>query len=296
MDQIKGLEAFVRIAEAGGIGIAAQQMGIAKSAVSRRLSELEKSMGVQLLNRTTRSSHLTEAGIRCYEYAIQVLDAVSELNMAAGEEMRALHGTLRIAVPLSFALRRMMPAIDEFARRHPHLNLDVNLADHFVDLVATGIDVAIRIGELSDSSLKARRIAETRMVLVASPKYLTEFGTPEQPGDLFHHPFLNYESTNATSFKITDQSGSTRKIPITARISGNNGDFLNEMAIRGHGLTLSPLFISQEAIERGELVALMADYDFGTRGVYAIYPLTRFVPLRVRQFIDYLANHFKGYQ
>jgi DNA-binding transcriptional LysR family regulator len=294
MDKLKGMETFVRIVEAGSIGKAADQLGFAKSVISRRLSELEKQLGVQLINRTTRSFGLTDAGQVCFEHAARVLDTVAEMDMAIGGQAGALKGTLRIATPMSFGIHHLVPALDQFANLHPALKLHIDLSDRYIDLVESGIDMAIRIGELRDSSLRARVISKAHTVLVASPDYLAKHGTPARPQDLNRHTFLEYEHPYGRTFSIKDEQGRDHAAIRQSRITANNGDFLNELAKRGHGLVVSPKFMCLDDLATGKLVALLTDCTLPDRNIYAVYPETRFIPQPARHLIDFLADYFEA--
>lgn len=192
MGQLEDMDVFVRIVDAGGISRAADQLGVAKSAISRRLVELERRLGAQLLLRTTRQSSLTEAGQSYYRRALQILADVSELDAETSSQQVALRGGLKIAVPLSFGLEHLAPAVMEFAGMHPEVIIRLDLSDRQVDLVAESFDLAIRIAALKDSTLIARRLAPIRMVLCASPDYLERQGHPQRPQDLKSHHGLHY--------------------------------------------------------------------------------------------------------
>lgn len=292
MSQLEELNVFVRVAESGGISKAADQLGIAKSAVSRRLSELEKRMGAQLISRTTRKSSLTEAGQRCYEHALRVMDVVSELNAAVAQEEQQISGVIRMSIPHSFTMNHMMPVIDEFLRRFPNIKLELDVSDNFVDIIEAGLDLAIRIGDLKDSSLRARKIAPIKTMLVASPDYLKLHGHPSIPEDLSQHQFLSYGTESGSTFRFEDQQGKTHSVQVNAKAKINNGDVLNDLAIRGHGIVHSPTFISWQALNSGALERVLSDFEIPARFAYAVYPQTRFLPKRVRLFIDYLVEKF----
>jgi len=293
MGQLEDMQAFVRVIKAGGISTAAEQMGLAKSAVSRRLADLETRLGVRLLNRTTRKSSLTEAGRLYFERAARVIDDVTELNAMTTSADASLEGTLRLAAPLSFGLCHLAPAIDLFARSHGGLTLHLDFSDRQIDLVEEGFDLAVRIAELGDSTLKARRLAPIRMVLCASPAYLQQQGIPQSPWELGDHQGLRYKSDAGTStWKLTDREGKEHVANIATRMIANNGDFLRDMAIAGHGIAALPTFIVWQAIATGELVTVMGDYTLPQRHAYAVYPQTRYLSQRARLLIDFLAERF----
>ena len=292
MNHFEEMQHFVRIVEAGSISQAAEQLGLAKSGVSRRLTELEARLGVRLLNRTTRRSSLTEAGRTFYEGAVKLLSDVAELDALVADSEASLQGRLRLAAPLSFGLGHLAPAIEEFVRAHPGVVIDIDFSDRQVDLVAQGVDLAVRIAELGDSSLKARRICPIRLMLCASPDYLERRGTPRSPEELAQHQVLHYDIGGGPVLKLADGRGGERLLPVRPHLVANNGEFLRDMAIAGHGIVLVPTFIAWRAVALGELVPLMRDFWPTPLNAYAVYPQTRYLSRRARGFIDFLAERF----
>ena len=292
MGQLENMQVFIRVVEAGGIGVAAEQMGLAKSAVSRRLADLESKLGITLINRTTRTSSLTEAGNLYYKRALHILDDVAELNVMTSDPKASLKGTLRLAVPLSFGLAHLTPALDSFAEKYPDLTLHVDFSDTHIDLVEGGYDLAFRIGKLKDSSLKARRIAPIRLIVCASPSYLEQWGTPKIPQELKQHKLLRYTLNTEKNWKFLDRHGKDITLQTDAKIQANNGDFLCKMAIAGHGILLSPTFITWEAVAKGQLVPILEHYTVRPSTAYAVYPQTRYLSQRARYLIDHLLETF----
>jgi DNA-binding transcriptional LysR family regulator len=293
MGQLEDMQAFVRVVEAGGISHAADQLGVAKSAVSRRLSTLEARLGTTLLKRTTRRSSLTDAGQHYYERSLRVIDEVAELNAITTGNDDALAGTLRLAAPLSFGLSHLTPAIDIFARKHQDLTVHINFSDRQVDLVQEGVDLAFRIADLKDSTLKARRITPIRLRLCASPNYLKQQGSPRTLEDLKKHRLLSYDSSGSIlPWKLVDAEGREHIIHPQAKIIANNGEFLRDMGIADHGIFISPTFISWEALAKGDLVQVLPDYRIPSINAYAVYPQTRYLPQRARLLIDFLVSRF----
>lgn len=292
MGQLEDMSVFVRIVEAGGIGKAADQLGIAKSGVSRRLVALESRLGVPLINRTTRSSSLTSVGREYYERAIKLIGDVSELDALATDEGKSLEGQLRLAVPLSFGLCHLSPAIDMFAREHPGLTINIDFSDHQVDLVRQGVDLAIRIADLKDSSLKARRVCPIRLLLVASPSYLEKHGTPRIPEDLKTHEVLGYKLGGGNTIRLINVKGDEQLVHTSARMTANNGDFLHDMALAGHGIAVLPTFIVWQSLARRDLVPVLEPYSAPTLSAWAVYPQTRYLSQRARRFIDFLTKRF----
>ena len=292
MGQLENMSVFVRIVEAGGIGKAAEQLGIAKSGVSRRLVALETRLGVSLINRTTRSSSLTSVGREYYDRAVKLIGDVAELDGLAADEGKSLEGLLRLAVPLSFGLSNLSPAIDKFTGDHPGLSINIDFSDRQVDLVEQGVDLAIRISDLNDSSLQARRICPIRLLLCASPSYLERHGTPRKPEELKDHQVLGYTLGSGHTIRLVNPQGYEQLVHTSARMSANNGDFLRDMALAGHGIAVLPTFIVWQSLAMRELVPVLEQYTLPTINAWAVYPQTRYLSQRARQFIAFLVERF----
>jgi DNA-binding transcriptional LysR family regulator len=292
MSQFDQMRTFVRVVEAGSISRAAEQMGLAKSGVSRRLSDLESRLGVRLIQRTTRRSRLTEAGQAYYTGAVKLLGDVDELEAATADAEAVIRGTLRLAAPLSFGLCHLSPAMDEFMRQNPQLEINVDFSDRRIDLVERGMDLAIRIAQLEDSNLQARRICPIRLLLCASPAYLAEYGTPTRINDLKRHRILRYEAGGVSSIRLRDHQGRVHSIQTGSHIVANNGDFLRDMAMAGHGIIMSPSFITWQALASGDLVPVMTDFKPPPLEAWAVYPRNRYLSRRARSFIDFLVERF----
>lgn len=294
MSQLEEMQNFVRIVDAGSITRAAEQMNTVKSAVSKRLSDLEKRLGIELIKRTTRKQTLTDAGRNYYQHCVRILDDIYEMETAFSDEQSALSGQIRLAAPITFSLMHLSPAINAFNQQHPEIRFDIDFNDRHQDLVAEGIDVAIRISKLADSSLIARKLTTTRMVLCGSPDYFAQYGTPQIAEDLLHgHVKLQYTNVSA-SWQLTAHNGETLSVNLPAVLTANNGQFLLDAAVEGKGLILSPDFICSGAIREGLLVPVLQHCLIQTDiGVYAVYPQTRYLSRRVRLFIDFLKAYFE---
>jgi len=291
MDKFANLEAFVAVVETGSFSKASSRLGVAKSVVSRRVSALEQALGVQLLQRTTRSHSLTEPGRRFYEQAIAVLADLEEAEQSIVDDSAALRGTLRIAAPLSFGLRRLPPILAAFMGNHPGIELDLDLNDREVGLVEEGFHMALRIGDLSDSALLARRLGTARFVTCASPAYLAAHGTPGHPRELANHAGLHYANVPpARAWQFVDAHGDTIVSVPTMRMRANNGDMLAEAAVAGLGLLSSPTFIVSELIAAGQLHVVLQAYRRPAIGIHAVYPPGRLMTRRVQAFADFLAD------
>jgi len=295
MDRFENMNTFIRVVESGTISAAADKLGVAKSAVSRRLKELEEHLGVELFHRTTRSMNLTDTGRGFYERSARILADLDEAESAAAQEHGELRGTLRVALPLSFGLHHMSAPISEFARRHPKVRFELDLNDRRVDLIEEGADVALRVGRLRDSSLIARKLFDARTVVIASPAYIAEHGAPQTPADLAGHDCLVYSNLpNPRRWVCRDAEGLAHEVEVDAVMSVSSGDFVCEQAIRGHGIAMQPTFIAGEAVARGDLVPLLTDYEWPVTPAWAVYPPTRHLSYRVREFIDFLVDTFAG--
>lgn len=293
MDRLDSLTSFVAVVEMGQFSAAAERLGVGKSVVSRRISELEEHLGARLLQRTTRRLSLTEAGREFYPRALQLLEDLAEAEQSVSSGQQALSGRIRFAIPLTFGLRHMGALLNRFLQAHPGVVLDLDMDDGHVDLIQEGVDLALRIGRLEDSSLIALPLSPIRAVLVASPDYLAREGTPTTPAELSRHPGLCYSNLpEPRKIDLTDGAGREFTVSLSPRMLANNGDFLLDAATAGLGICISPTFIAHRAIREGRLVPIMGDYRLPVATAYAVYPSRRFVPLRVRKLVEYLQEEF----
>jgi DNA-binding transcriptional LysR family regulator len=293
MNRLQSLESFVAVVESGRFSTAAERLGIGKSVISRRVSELEDHLGALLLHRTTRQLSLTDAGRAFYPRAVQVLEDLSDAEQSVSQAQQELSGRIRLAAPLTFGLLHLAPALTAFMDQHPKVVLDVDFNDSEVNLVQEGIDLALRIGVLADSTMVARPLAPIRMLACASPGYLARHGTPRTPQDLVQHQGLCYSNlAEPQKWRFIDKSGRQQTVRIPLRMQANNGQILLEAAASGHGICLSPTFIAYQAILEGRLVPILRDHESPAATAYAIYPNRRFIPQRVRALADYLHNLF----
>ena len=295
MNRFEDLEAFVAVVEAGSFTQAADRLGIAKSAISRRVAGLEERLGVELLRRTTRRLNLTDTGQSFYERSARLLADLDEAESAAAQSHGELRGQLRVALPLSFSVRHMSAPVAEFARRHPNVSFELDLNDRRVDLLEEGADLALRIGNLSDSSLIARRLFDARTVVVASPAYLEARGEPDTPADLASHECLVYSNLpDPRRWVCRDADGVDIEVRVNPVMAASSGDFVCMQAIEGRGIAMQPTFIAGEYVARGDLVPILTGYQWPVTPAYAVYPPTRHLSYRVRAFIDFLAETFGG--
>jgi len=291
MDRFEDMRCFVHVAELQSVTKAAVQMNLAPSAVSRRLKELEARLGAQLLTRTTRRMSLTEAGQVFYRRSLQILGDVDEAEAEVSDESHGLRGVLRVAAPLTFGVDHLSGVVADFMAEHPHLEIQLDLSDRVVDLVGDGIDVAVRIGSLPDSSLIARKIARVRMIACAAPDFLRRYGRPESPEDLKALPALCYDGSDRPDiWRYRDASGAEAWVQVSMRLRANNGSVLRDAAVKGLGVVIEPSFILHEALAEGILVPVLEHVDWPEIAIFAVYPEQRHLSAKARAFIDFLTK------
>lgn len=295
MNRLENMETFIRVVDAGSISGAADRLEIAKSAVSRRLKELEQHLGVELFHRTTRKMNLTETGHTFYQRCLRILEDVQEAELATSQAHGTLTGRLKVALPLTFGIMHLGPAIHEFSKAHPLIEFDLDFNDREVDLMQEGFDLAIRIGNLADSSLIARKLASIQSVMCASPEYLERMGSPKTPDDLGKHRCLVYNLLrDYEHWQLYDTENNLIKVKIHPYLKASNGEFLRDAAVNGDGIVFGPSFIVYKEIESGALQPVLTDYRYPQIAAHAIYPQTRHLSRRVRTFVDFLVKRFAG--
>lgn len=289
MSRLDEIETFLVIVRSGSISKAAEQLGVAKSAVSRRLSDLEARLDVQLIQRTTRQSSLTEEGAAFLARAELALEALEDAERSVREQAQQLSGPLRVAAPVSYGLSKMQPVFAKFMIDNPDVTLHIDFSDRHVDLVQDGFDLAIRIGDLPDSSLVARKITSIKHCAVASPDFWEEHGIPEVPEDLSSLPFLRYVNLRRRGIvPFQRPDGSKGTIAPPQRVSASNGDFLAQMAIAGLGFMVEPEFVVDAHLANGSLRKVLADHSWFGLNLYAVFAPNRRPTKRVEAFVDCL--------
>lgn len=247
---------------------------LSKQYVSRRMAALEASLGARLLIRNTRKLSVTDAGLLFAQHAQRILDEIQEAELAVSEQQQALRGTFRINLPMSFGMSHLSPLIAEFLSHHPALQFQIELADRYVDVIGEGVDMAIRIGTLADSTLIARPLGELKRVICCSPDYLKRAGTPQHPDELLQHACLRYgrEGQNGWELQV---NGKAKWLAVQGPMVSNNGEVLRDAALAGLGLVLLPAFIVETALERGELVTVLDGCQPPPLSLNAVYPQHR---------------------
>ncbi len=294
MEGFGTIPVFVAVVENGGFSAAARTLGISKSAVSKRINQLEAHLGVRLLHRTTRKLSLTEAGERYFEHAAQALTAAGQAEDAVTELQGEPQGNLKISSPMSFGRLHVAPLIPKLLQRHPKLQIDLVMDDRKVDLVAGGFDVAIRAGNLPASTLIARKLAPLCQVLCASPDYIDRYGRPGTPAELPSRNCVLYSySSDANEWTLIGANG-----PETVTVSGNyqvnNSEALLEALREGVGIGRLPTFVAGPDLKTGRLVKLFESYRIPEFTIYAVFPERQYLPAKVRAFLDFAIEYFGG--
>ena len=289
MDRLDAMKLFVRVAELGSFAAVAQQLGVARSVVTRQIAGLEAHLGIKLMARSTRQLSLTSAGTAYLEKCRVILNLVEAAETDVAEERLTPRGNIRMSLPLSFGLKRLAPLLLDFSQRYPEVGLDMDYSDRRVKLIEEGIDLSIRITRRLDGGDVARKIGTGRLQVVASKNYLAQHGRPQHPAELIHHECLGYTSGGIAQNWEFQVDGQLQSFPVRSRINANNGDVLTEAAAQGLGITLQPDFIIDSFLADGRVEPILADFPVAELGIYAMLPSNRHIPHRVRVLMDFLA-------
>ena len=291
MDQLTSMSVFAEVVEARSFSGAARRLGLSKSAVSKHVSRLEDRMNVRLLNRTTRRLSLTEAGDAFFEHCTRVVAVAEEAEAAMTRLHTEPRGVIRLNAPMDFGRLHVAPMLPDFLARYTEVSLDMTLNDRLVDLVEEGYDLAIRVGRLRDSSFIARKLAPAQRAICASPDYFSRHRIPDQSTDLADHNCLTYSYAPAPNvWPLTGPDGRRLKVKVSGTLRTNNGGALREALLAGLGVALLPTFIVGADLRAGRLRQAMERFTGVEGGVYAIYPQGRHMPVKVRAFVDFLAE------
>ena len=293
MSELDDLRSLVAVVETGGFARAGKSLGLAKSVVSRRVARLEEELGTRLLDRTTRGVGATEAGLAFKDRAERILADLAEARESVARDAEGISGRLRLSMPLSFGIRHVAPILADLAKLHPKLEIDADASDRHVDLVAERFDAAIRIGQLKDSSLVARRIASVRVAVVGSPDYLARRGRPQKPQDLAGHDGLIYTGSNQQEWRFGSGRSEVNVRP-SGRLRSDSGDTLLRWALAGLGLAALPTFLISDEIRSGRLEHVLTEFPSPEAGLYVVRPPGAYVPGKVRLLIETLVDRFGG--
>jgi len=286
------MAAFVEVIRQGGFSAAARALGRTPSAVSKQIARLEERLGVRLLYRSTRRLRMTEEGEAYYRRAVAILSDIEEAEAAVTQSRVSPRGVLRVTNSIAFGRNQIVPMLPEFLGAYPDLKLQLSLSDNLVDLVEEGYDVAVRMAELTDSSLVARRLATDHRVVCASPAYIEKFGAPRTPDDLRNHNCLVYFDRRLRNEWELSIDGKLRRFPVNGRFEANSGIAVHEAALSGLGIAYLATFLVAPDVKAGRLVTLLDDYITGGTPIYAVYPHRRHLSPKVRVFIDFLIGKF----
>jgi DNA-binding transcriptional LysR family regulator len=293
MQNLTDIAIFVKVVELSSFTAAAEALESSQPVVSKAVTRLEEKLGARLLNRTTRRLSLTEAGSELYGRSVRALKEIENAELEVARFQTEPRGTLRVAAPMSFSILQLGRVIPTFLAQYSGVTVELNLDDGRVDLVEEGYDLAIRIGQLQDSNLVARKITPCRQVMCASPAYLAKHGAPERPEDLLEHNCILYSFLlTPREWRLTDAEGETHVIPVNGTLHSNNGLVNRAAAVAGAGIVLLPTFYIGEEVKSGALKPVLCNFKPQELAVYAVYPERRNLMPKVRAFIDFLAATF----
>ncbi len=288
MTPIQDMEIFARIVTAGTMTAASQELGVSPAVVSKRIRRLEEQLSTRLFQRTTRQITLTESGQEYYRRVVAILASISDAENAMSTGLDTPQGVLKVSAPTSFGRLHIAPHLGPFLEKYPDLKINLVLADSFVDLVADGIDIAIRIAELEDSSLVARRLAPNHRVICASPSYIKNHNMPETLDDLAKHNCL---AANAQDVWRLEGPDGPVDIRVEGQLMTNSSEVVREAVLAGMGIALRSTWDVGPELKKGMLKIILPEYRVVARvGIYAVFPSREFLPIKVRLFIDYLAG------
>jgi DNA-binding transcriptional LysR family regulator len=292
-NKLNGIEVFLKVAKVGSFSEAANQLGLSKAMVSKHITNLENTLNVRLLNRTTRQISMTEAGISYRDRIREIMNDMTETELSIAQLSSEPQGTLRIMAPTSFGSFHLARAIADYRKIYTQVGIEIILTEREPDIIEDGLDMVIRVGILEDSSLVARKIADARMVVCASPEYLQEYGVPNTPNDLLEHNCLIYSGRQPMGEWRFTVNGKIKKLRVKGDVRSNVGDALRIAAIQGCGLVQLPTYMMGLDIKHGWLTALLQDYDPPARPIHAIYLHRRHLSAKVRTFVEFLYERYQ---
>lgn len=295
MDTLIGMRTFVAVAKAGSFTAAAKRLGLSKALASKYLNELERRLGVRLINRNTRHLSLTEIGQVYYDRCQPLLEAVEELEATVQDRQESPQGRLSITAPQTFGEMYLTEATAAFLVRYPQVTVELHLTDSFSNLLEERFDLGIRICEMADSSLVARRLTSIRVVTCATPAYLQQHGTPLHPFELREHACVvdaNIDALGRWPFLI---NGERRSVEVREICRTNNARVTRELVLAGAGIGLCPAYVIADAVHDGRLQVILQDYKVLEYGLYVVYPHRKYLAAKVRAFIEFLIAHFGGH-
>lgn len=288
MDQLGAMRALVRVVQMGSFSAAAREQDTTQATISKKVAALEKKLGAKLLSRTSRELSLTEVGADYYENCVIILSELDEAEAQVRSQIALPSGLLRVAAPVVFGRQFMAPILVEFLNAYPEIKVDLMLNDKHIDLIADGVDVAIRAKQLEDSTLVARHLFNNPLVVVASPEYLQKNTKPQNPDELKNHNCIVYSMLKSINIWHFEQGNNNMSVPVTGSFRCDNGDVILQLVLDGAGIAQLPVWMVDEHIRSGKLAMVLEGYISKPLPFNAIYPQNRYVPLKVRCFIEYL--------
>lgn len=291
MDRIDGIKSFVRVVETGSFSAVARELGTTQPTVSKQIAALEEYLDAQLLTRSTRKLTLTEAGDRFYIQAQTVIESLAEAEASVGRRHLPA-GVLRVNCPVSFGQLQVVPRLQKFLKCYPNIQLKLNMSDRFVDLVESGVDLAIRIGQVQDTSLKVQRVGMTRRVAIAANSYLEQRSEPKIPADLAQHNCIVYQPLG-TEWTFQNKTGHSTIVKVSGNFQTDNSVAIREAVLSGIGIAVSPIWLFGNLTQSPQLRILLQAYQPPPLPIQVVYRRGRFIPAKVRCFIDYLSDEFE---
>ncbi|MDN3391852.1 MAG: LysR family transcriptional regulator [Enterobacterales bacterium] len=291
MDKLTTMKTFLAVVQEGSFSKAADKLDISPQLVSKYISALEDNLRTRLLHRTTRKVSVTEAGNQYYQRCQQVIIDIEDMENSLNNLSENVSGVLSISAPMSFGTKHLAGLLVDFQKQYPNLKLDLRLTDQYVDIVEQGIDIALRIGVLKNSTLIAKKIAPIRLAVFASPDYLERHGTPQTLLDLQSHNYLRYSHSEPTK-RLFGVNELKSELKLESNFVANNGDLLLNTAIAGGGIAMQPTFIAGEALAQGKVVRILNDYEPDPMGLYMVYANRQFLPSKVRSFVDFASDFY----
>ena len=293
MDRLDCIQSFVRVVETGSFSAVARELNTTQPTISKQIAALEDYLDVQLLTRSTRKLQLTQEGERFFEHCQRVLDAAAEAEASVGQRQKPI-GTLRVSCPVAFGQLLVMPYVKGFLDRYPDIKLDLSLSDRFIDLIEDDTALAIRIGQVNEPSLIAHRIGLTHRVTVGSTTYFRKHPEPQTPEELVNHNCIVYTRlATGNEWHFQHPAGGTIKVTVTGNLQVDNSTAIREAVLSGLGIAVSPVWLFGDLLQSDHLRVVLKEYQPITLPIHAVYRRGRFVPAKVRCFIEYLSTEFK---
>ncbi|RBP81725.1 LysR family transcriptional regulator [Marinomonas rhizomae] len=297
MDKLQAMKVFCRVYEAESFKLASDSLGISRPMVTRYINFIEEELGTKLLQRNTRNISISHAGRKYYQHCVAILDAIEEAEGEIGDLTQKPKGLLKISVPMDFGLSHIVPLLDSFSRLYPQIELDVDFSDKRVDMTESGVDIAIRGGDLGGDQFVARPLCYSRGFVCASAEYISKYGEPDSVEDLENHSCLLYSNAlTPNRWSLTDEENVVRTVSISGAFTANNGGALTRFALAGVGVIYQPDFLVAKYIKSGELIQLLSKYKGYEIGFYAIYPQRKLMPRKTRLLLDFLQEKLANTQ